>query len=505
MRKALALVLSSAFAYSLTASARAESYDPTPLTAKQIFEKAEAAAGKREPGTYKEVERVSGNGVVRMRTSYYDAGGNSKHLLEGGGFTDAWGEFNKQSWEQDENGVVTLQSDFHEKEDPNALALAHPEDPKYRVRVLGLTQSDPREYVVELNPPGGRDTYRYYNAQTFLLDRVVTYARDRFRHVTEYLDYRTMFGETFPYRVHSFDGRPQNDLVEQDLSFDRIGGAVDFNIPVSRSLFRLPGTAPVTLPAKITRDGIVLRAQVNGRGLDFVLDSGASGMFIDPGIAHQLGLEPYSRSTETIGGGDVDSGLVRIASMSIGPLVLDQPVFATTPYTHQVDESRVVGLLGYDFISSGVLEVDFKAGAVRVYPREAFNPATLGLIALPADLDDGIPRVRASIEHVPGHFLLDTGAFASMAFEDYLQKLPSAVMETQMQIGTVGGAMNATVRDVTDLQFANVLFRSAQIIVPSGSTFDIADYDGGIGRDVLSMCRVFFDYGQRTIYAHCGA
>jgi len=245
-----------------------------------------------------------------------------------------------------------------------------------------------------------------------------------------------------------------------------------------------------------------LRVTVNGRGLDFLLDSGASGLFVDPGVAHELGLTPYGRASATIGGGDVDMGRVRIPQLQIGALQMQNVVFTTSPQDEQVEGSRIIGLMGFDLLASAITEVDFKAQTVTVYPRSQFDPAKLGLVSMPLQLDDGVPRVAASMEHVNGAFLIDTGAFSMLAYKNYVDKLPFAPIESNdYRIGTVGGAMNAQVRSVTDFAFAGILFRTATVVVPVESTFDISDYDAIIGRDALSAYQLYFDYADRMLYA----
>jgi predicted aspartyl protease len=484
----------------IAAPAAAESYDPAALTPAQLLQHARQARGSLAAGAYVRVEHIHAGGVDRTETTYFD-GDDYRTVIEGGGFTTESGSYKNQDWDRDENGIVTLDSDFRSAVDPNVLALEHPEDPKYNVRVLGLTQSEPHEYVLEANPPGGSDQFRYYDAKTYLLDRIVTYAKDRYRHVTDYSDYRERYGAHVAFAIHSYDGRPQNDDLTQIVSFEKPQTPVSVAIPQSKPLFSIDGTAPVSLPVRFTTGGIVLRVNVGTRGLDFLLDSGAAGLFIDPGVAHQLGLTPYGRTSETIGGGDVDMGRVRIPQLAIGPLQLHDVVYTTTPHDVDVDGSRVIGLMGFDLLASAVTEIDFKKQTVTVYPRSSFDPQAMGLRAVPLQLDDGIPRVQASIEHVPGAFLVDTGAFSMLAYHPYVDKLPSTPIEsTDFRIGTVGGAMDATLRDITDFIFGGIDFKSGQVVVPSASTFDITDYDGIIGRNALSVYQLYFDYADRTLW-----
>jgi predicted aspartyl protease len=482
------------------ACAAAETYDPVTLTAAEILKRAGDAVGKLQPGAYIEVDTTHGGGVD-LTTTTITSGKDVETTTTGGGFTWSSGSFFGHRWEQDRNGVVRMVSDFRANEDPNALALRHPEDPQYRVKVLGETQTEPRQYVIEANPPGGVDCLYYYDAATFLLAQTVSYGRDRYKHVVTYGDYRNTYGLMNAFTERYSDGRPENDTTTQVVSFEKAAQPVDLSIPKTRPIYAQPSSGAVVLPADFTDHGIIVRATVNGRGIDLLLDSGASGLLLDPGIAHDLGLTPVGRSRRTIGGGDVDLGSVRVPEMSIGDLHLHDVVFETAPLDLPGDVHRVVGLLGYDFIASGLLKIDFKARTAAILPRASFDPQALSAHAVPADLDDGVPRVPASMEAVPGHFLVDTGAFKMLVFRNYAEKLPNKTGElAQTSILTVGGPMRTQIVNVSDFAFGGALFQTAEVTVPERSTFDIADYDGIIGRDALSVFQLYFDYEDGMIY-----
>lgn len=482
-------------------AAYAEAYDPTPMTAVQILAKADAASGKLDSGAFIE-KRIEHYGGVDYTVTTLINGDDFRTTFEGGGFVSSYGRYQGRGWESNENGIVTIRSGFHAESNPNAVAVKHPNDPNSHVSVLGLTQTEPQEYAIDINPHGGVDEHLYYNARTFLLDREVRFERDRYRHVTDYSDYREAFGSMIAQHVHSYDGRPQNDGLETLVSHERTSSAPDLAIPASKQLFTVSGDAPVVLPATFSSSGIIIRAQIGGRGYDFLLDSGADGLVIDPRVVHELGLTPFGRSSVTVGGGDVDNGNVRIPQISIGPLQLRDVVFTASPIDETTDkDARVVGLIGFDFLASAITGVDFKAKTLTLYPRSSFKANTPGLMALPMQLDDGVPRVDAAVEGVPGHFLIDTGAFSMLAYRDYVGKLPSAPRDPQTTaIGTVGGDMAAIVLHLSDFSFGGILFRSADFIEPAGSTFDELDYDGIIGRNALSVYQVYFDYPDGILF-----
>jgi hypothetical protein len=195
----------------------AQTYAPAAMSASQILQKASDAAGDLQTGAYVLVEHYHGGGLDTIETTH-ERGEDWVEVDKTGPFTASEGMYRGQRWDRDENGIVTLDSGFHAKVDPNVLAWEHPGDPQYNVRVLGLTQSDPAEYVLEANPPGGSDQYRYYDAKSYHLVKSVMFAKDRYRHVTTYSDYRTVFGQTRWFHWSYSDGRPQNDSTDDVVS-----------------------------------------------------------------------------------------------------------------------------------------------------------------------------------------------------------------------------------------------------------------------------------------------
>jgi hypothetical protein len=500
LTRIVAALISAGLFFVVPDQANAESFSPSDLTAVQILSKSHAAYGKLEPGDYVSVYRTHGGGIETVETTR-TSGDDSITTYQSDIYTTAAGWYHGQSWTQDENGVVLLRSNFRSRVDPNVLALRHPEDPANRVTVLGLTGASPATYVIEVNPPGGYDEFRYYDATSFLLDRVVWFAKDRYKHTTEYGDYRKIFGRAIAARQTYSDGRTQNDRVSELVSYDRApANAAPLTIPESRPLFDLPGDKPIVLPARFENDGIVIRATINGRGLDFMLDTGASVLTIDPGVAHELGLASYGKETETMGG-NVDISRTRISSMNIGPLQLHNVTFNVTPLDLQTEDARVVGLLGCDFLASAIVGIDFKRQTVTLYPRATFSAQSLGATAYPIEIDDGIPRIQAFVGGVPGSFLVDTGSFSMFFYPQYVKKIdakPEGVDVVQTE--AVGGEVDAHPYDFDDFIFGGIKYNHGTALVPMTSTFDILDYDGILGRNLLQEYQLYFDYANRTLF-----
>lgn len=476
--------------------ARADSYEPAPISLSDLYAKVRTARGLLAPGSYVQHRKIH-RGEVDLTSTTYRDGADWVTTTEGGGYTTSSGGFHGQTWWRDDNGIVIRDSNFDARDNQNTVAFLRPAiDPN--VKLLGVT-SDTHQLVVEAKPPGGVDEYRYYNAATYLLERIVRFGYDRYRSVTDYSDYRDTFGFMMPYKVHSYDGRPQNDDTYETTSYEKNDSPVDYSIPISRPLFTLFGSGGLRLPAHFTRSGIIVRLDVDGRGLDFLLDSGASGLCIDPGVAHELGRTPFGRSSITIGGGDIDDGKVRLSNVSIGALRMSNVVFRTTPMSWRSNQGdRIVGLLGFDFFASAIVGIDFQAKTVIVYPKATFDPT--GLNATPLQLDDGLARAAITTDGVAGHFAVDTGATFMSATNNYINKLPYKQKLGDLTIGTIGGPMAATEREVNNISFAGTTFKRGSMVVTNSSTFDFRNYDGLVGRNALAFYKIFFDYPDQILY-----
>ncbi|MHB8442623.1 MAG: retropepsin-like aspartic protease [Candidatus Tyrphobacter sp.] len=474
-------------------------YLPTAVTAAQLLAKANAAAGTLASGSYLVIRQVSGSDWKTLRMTQIVGNDSVTIEQEGLGLTQSWGTYHGQNWFRDENGIVMLESGFHDTADPNSLAWQHVADPQFHVRVLGLTQGSPSEYVVEANPPGGQDQYEYINAQTFLVDRVVTFEVDRRRHVTTYADYRTAFGKTVAFDLRLSDGDPADDEEVRTTSFASTP-TVDpaaVTMPTTTPMFSLQN-GPVRLAARFTHDdGFVVGVQINGQTLDFTLDTGSSELLLDEGAARRLGL--------TISGGeavasDVTFGNVHVhrVAFSVAPMTL-----SSGPHAH------VVGLLGCDFLASAIVGFDFKTRQVTLNPWSGFDPHALGVRAMPIQMDDCVPRVGASFEGVAGSFLLDTGGFGTLLYHHYLDRLPRAGVALRtgeaspqdLIFESVAGNVHSQIYDVQNMIFGPLGYRTGQVVVPdSNQTFQDPDYDGIIGRNVLKEYLFYLDYNDGLLF-----
>jgi hypothetical protein len=279
---------------------------PATVSLHDVIAKYNAALKSEQVETGYELWHVSSGGLAGTEEDIYDRS-DYRDTRVLGPFQTAEGRLGKQSWVQNENGYTVLMHGAHHMDATSSDALQDAINGKETdyVKLLGEISAPKPAYVVEVAPPGGRHEWLYIDATSGALvrkDRLV----EGLHYVTTYGDFRTTNGVVRPWHIHSSDGRPGNDYDAQMTTFTP-------NTPPDRNLFAIPtdrrnvvefppGVSAVRLPARIIDGSIVVTATIDGRGLDFALDSGSSSVVLDSSVARQLGLPTFGAMTgSTVG------------------------------------------------------------------------------------------------------------------------------------------------------------------------------------------------------------
>jgi hypothetical protein len=157
------------------------------------------------------------------------------------------------------------------------------------------------------------------------------------------------------------------------------------------------------VPAK---NGIELKATINGQGpFDAVFDTG-SGNLITPGLAKRLGLKLQGSATLNAGGGMVPAKVVKVDSVKIGDLTMSDQLFAVvdTPVTQDQDGIFVGALL----VQNLPIRVDFQKQEIRFYSKQGFAYTGTGT-EVPIELKEGSFFAHATVDGIDGLFGIDTG------------------------------------------------------------------------------------------------
>ncbi len=498
MKRFLVVPLVLSFALSFGNAIGADDYAPVSIAPPELLEKAAAARGSMEGHAYREAQETV-NGERTIHTDFVTDGNDYVETDADGPFTRSFGSWHGTDWERNPNGVVVHTTDFALTADPFRQALSAPNAPSSKMHVLGITKDEKPSIVLELQPRDALRQRRYYDARTYLLNRIETTEYDGHVHVRTYEEYAPFHGMQIARLSRYSDGRSVNDSTSRVTSLEDVKNlpSSTFAIPPSARPFQFATNAPVEIPSTFTEDGIIVRINVGGRGLDFVLDSGASGVNIDRGTAQSLGLSMHGRNMSTIGG-DLEYSRTVLPDVSVGALHAHNLAVEVVPYTEPVGDMKVVGLIGGDFFASGAVTVDFRNRRVTIAPQLASTPD--GYAKLPISTDDYVPMLDATFNGKKGTFIADLGAFATMLYPHYFSQF-AAPKEGEDYDGAqfIGGPTKTQSYRFSHVELGDYILEDVLVRVPLNRKVD-DDYDGLVGRDILKYFTVIFDYPNRACY-----
>jgi hypothetical protein len=486
---------------------------PTTMTLSRLIAANKRAEGALEHGvapTRRELWKTS-FGAMTGTLTYVESGKNFRADQSLGPSSTAWGSWDGRTWQMNANGQVSLGSGLHRSDDIDSFALEHGGT---GVTLLGRVAQPVDAFVVRVDPSGGRLEYRFYDAKTFRLVRLEE-IRDGRRVTVTLDDYRTTDGLVEPWHIHTTDGFSTNDGDRVLLSL-QIGTTVapsEIAIPPDR-LSLLPSSwLPAKIPATMSGDAFVVPVKLGHYTVNCIFDSGADGVVIDSAVTAALQLRTYGRVTSETAGTYVQSDVV-IPTMSIGNVTLNGVHARSLPFTQWTDTGEpVAGLLGYDVIRTAVWHLDYVHGTIEALPASTFTPPA-NARALVATFDDDVPTVDVTIDGLPGPaFVLDTGADRSAIFSRYTDAHPRELRDRGLgeamedaspfinDFSGVGGTVDYRPLEVGPLvvsgwSFPKWLFEVTQ----DAPSFELEDYDGIIGQDLLRNFDVYLDYPHDRIY-----
>lgn len=419
-----------------------------------------------------------------------------------GQFATSSGDSGGTYWHENFNGEVIL-SRQESAETSNYASVAE---------TLTRVTSPVDAYVIESVSADGAIRRVYYSPSTFLIVRRETDARGTQSYAV-YDDFVTdASGRTYARHVRGGDQLPNDDWDRRLISVDLATPVreADVAIPAThRTLVEFPeGRTTVRLPARFVRGAIVVRVQIGERGLDFILDTGAESIVIDPGIASQLGLRVSGLNSALIGG-RVDWSLTRIPEMKIGDLRMHDVAADVLPFAEKpANDVKAAGLLGFDFLDAATVTIDYAKATVDATSPGAFvaDPAAT---LIPARFGSEVPEVSLSIGAARGdHFVLDTGAqdLNIILFQHFVRQNQSHVSDSAKRgegdpllTGMIGGVVQNSRVLMRDLAFGPWFIDSASgYIARSPAAFD--GTDGLLGSDFLQNFRITLDEPHSRLY-----
>ena len=256
---------------------------------------------------------------------------------------------------------------------------------------------------------------------------------------------------------------------------------------------------------------IVLKVKVNdSRPLSFIFDTGDKFAIIDLDRAVELGLA--LQGTVRMGGAGQETptgAFVRGATFSIPGLPeFSQPVSLALPVGKMSARfgQDFDGIIGADFISQFVVEVDYQARLLKLHDKNKFSYSGSGEI-VPLKLNrGGHPIIEAEVTPADGEplkekFVMDLGAGGALALHSPFvteRRLLNQNLKTikALGLGGAGGQVKGQLGRVSSLKIGSFTIQNPITLFSEdkGGAFASSESAGNIGAQIMSKFRIFLDY-----------
>ncbi len=378
--------------------------------------------------------------------------------------------------------------------------------------------------VLDVTPPRGPARRLWFSVKTGLIERMVVLGD---LHTSEeyFSGYRRIGGRLHAMVIGEAPTQADDDSTE-GLTIDTFKVNMEFDsllfeppmMPQS-PLTWLGRSKSVRLSFRYGTRHVWVRASINGAPpADFLFDTGAGVTAIDRAYAREIGLQTEGRMGVDGMGASGEGALARVRSLRLttpgGDGVemndLKVGVLDLSSDLEPVMWRRVAGLIGHDFISRFVTEIDYDSLTLTLHDPDTFTYRGRGE-AIPMGLAGNCPTIHVELDDgCEGEFLVDVGnsfnvnVHGSMVRRCHL--FNPGRREVEVWGGGFGGSFSATVCRLDRLRIGPFDWDDP-IVALSLSTHGMVgskDYSGNIGNGILERFKCTFDYARHTLYLEPG-
>lgn len=389
-------------------------------------------------------------------------------------------------------------------------------NPGYLVMVRGICTEGQKDCKLSEGYEGAGESTWYLDAKTYLPIRSERPGDDSVI-TTTYSDWREIGGRFVPTHVHVAETeKPDFDVEVKSVKL----------VPARSLHFDMPKPEPsdvhmdaVVPPIPITMESahIVFKVSVNGRPpIPFILDTGADQEVLNTTRLADFGLKPYAKSMTTGGGGSAEYDYVEGVTLSLPGVELRNQHVAAIDETGLERALGVPfgGLLGYDFISRFVVEIDYQKLLITLHDPKTWRYAGSGYV-VPLTFDDGIPFMNGTISvptkpDIPAYLVMDFGAQETMTLTSPFVKANNLAELAGTNKNVNGPALSkqffsqSNIRGRVDkLKLGEMEVDSIPInmSVNTEGAYASKNFAGTVGESIFKRYHVYLDYQRnRAIF-----
>jgi len=429
------------------------------------------------------------------------------------------GDSGDHAWLLDTNGQLLIMRDkqtLERREIGRRLALYEHLDPKskfFSIEYPGIARVNNAtcHEIILTNNLNSDVSHFYFDTKTLYMIRAEVRQPD-ITIISDYEDFRWIDGFLISFYSHS-------RYVEWQKEEETWTSSYSINVPTSSALFqaqtpkqdyRFPaGEIKAEVPFLFSENLIHLPVTINNDSGYWVLDSGASMSVIDEDYARQHKLK-IEGSIKGYGFGDLfDLGFTSVPGYQVGPIKFDSQKWYVARGLHQKSyDPEIFGILGYDFLSRFVVEINYDKQTVTFHNPEEFQYTGSGVIldaplkyrtfTLPVELDG---KYRST-------WSLDLGSYRSSIHYQFAEQnglLDKPGVETVSQ-GVAGISFEKTAVFAC-LSIDRFQLRDHLLSIPQkkgqGATA-LGEIGGNLGNSTLKHFHVFLDYPKQQLILEPG-
>ena len=269
------------------------------------------------------------------------------------------------------------------------------------------------------------------------------------------------------------------------------------------------------IPLDLVDNRIYLPVKVNGsRPLTFILDTGASLSALNLKRARETGLRLRDLG-EQINVGAGEGRTTVFTSKDVALRVAESEFTAKEVLVTPLDELETLigrpvdGILGYEFLSRYVVEVNYAARTATIHDQQTYQYSGKGEI-IPIRVTGGQPILLARIsfggrDPIEGPFHVDSGMTKALSFKrpfvDKHQLLAGARNTFPCPSFGVGGEVRCVCGRAQTLRIGNLVISDVVAEFSQAATGATANTSssGLIGGEILRRFTVVFDYVHKRM------
>jgi Aspartyl protease len=228
------------------------------------------------------------------------------------------------------------------------------------------------------------------------------------------------------------------------------------------------------------------------KGLNFLLDTGASPTVLDRRVAEKLHLDQLPASIAVVGG-SVPAAQATAPTLEVGPAHRDHiPVLVEDlSFFQKALPVRIDAVVGLDLLGQSAFEIDYAARQIL------FGPVALLSNTLPLRLQAGLPIVEAQVNRHSAQLMVDTGASSLVLFEPSAPR-PMRVSEVLPTPGTIGEFDRKQVW-LPSLRLGEAEFGKEPAFLVRSRSDGAQDFDGLMSPAALGIKKMAFDLGRGVL------